>query len=96
MTASLVAALNDTITVEYSRIVLQDTNRMNSPLALMTTSEDWLVMGGPGGLLLHSAGSDHLPRFVLRSGAGNLRGPTNGTPLRLYSANCWQVCDLSR
>jgi len=58
---NLVAALEDTIMVEYGQFVVQEISMLRSPLALPDPAGDWVAVGGPGGLLLHSAATDHYP-----------------------------------
>jgi hypothetical protein len=57
----LLAAIDSTITVEYGQFVLQEVSMARNALTVGEPSGDWLVVGGAGGLLLHSAGNDHDP-----------------------------------
>jgi len=57
----LVTAIDDTVDVEYGQFVLQEVPMTRSPLALPVPTGPWLAAGGPGGLLLHSAATDHYP-----------------------------------
>lgn len=66
-----VTAFDDTVDVEYSQFCLQDMARMHTPLSLeVPDGDDWLIVGGPGGVLFHSAGSDHNPPIRLEFWAG--------------------------
>jgi hypothetical protein len=61
----LLHAIDDTVDVEYSRFVLQESTMTRHALALPTPSGEWIAVGGPGGLLLHSAATDHHPAVRL-------------------------------
>ncbi|WP_410585985.1 hypothetical protein [Amycolatopsis sp. lyj-23] len=63
--ANLLTAVEDTVDVEYGQFVLQEIPMTRSALALPVPGGDWLAAGGPGGLLLHSAGTDHHPSVRL-------------------------------
>lgn len=62
---NLVAALDDTVVVEYGQFIVQEVNMLRSPLALPDPIGEWVAVGGPGGLLLHSAATDHYPTVRL-------------------------------
>lgn len=57
----LLGAIDSGITVEYGQFVLQEISMNRSALSVGEPTGDWLVVGGAGGLLLHSAGNDHNP-----------------------------------
>lgn len=71
---NLLAALEDTIVVEYGQFVVQEVSMLRSPLVLPDATGDWIAVGGPGGLLLHSAATDHYP--VVRLELWDDRPPT--------------------
>ena len=54
---NLLTAIDDRIEVEYGQFLLQEDSMTRSPLELPVPGGDWLAAGGPGGLLLHSAGT---------------------------------------
>jgi hypothetical protein len=58
---NLVGALDDTVKVEYGQFVVQEVSMLRSPLVLPVPAGEWVAVGGPGGLLLHSAATDHYP-----------------------------------
>jgi hypothetical protein len=58
-------ALNDTIVVEYGQFVVQEVSMSRLALALPFPAGEWVAVGGPGGLLLHSAANDHYPAVRL-------------------------------
>ncbi|VVJ17212.1 Uncharacterised protein [Amycolatopsis camponoti] len=62
---TLVAAIDDRIEVEYGQFLLQEIPMTRTALNLPVPRGDWLAVGGPGGLLLHSAGTDHYPAVRL-------------------------------
>jgi hypothetical protein len=62
---SLLHSLDDTIGVEFGQFVVQEISMSRSPLSLPAPAGEWLAVGGPGGLLLHSAGNDHYPTVCL-------------------------------
>ena len=68
---SLLQALDDTVEVEYSQFVVQEVSMLRNPLTLTVPAGEWVVVGGDGGLLLHSAANDHYPtvRLELWDGA---------------------------
>lgn len=68
---NLLHALDDTIDVEYSQFLVQEVCMFRSPLALPGPTGEWVAIGKPGGLLLHSAANDHYPtvRLELWDGA---------------------------
>lgn len=70
----LVAALEDTVVVEYGQFIVQEVSMLRSPLELPDPVGDWVAVGGPGGLLLHSAATDHYP--VVRLELWNDAPPT--------------------
>ncbi|MEU4446796.1 hypothetical protein AB0K14_26115 [Actinosynnema sp. NPDC050801] len=94
-----VTAFDDTVDVEYSRFCLQDMVRMDGALSLRPPEDDdWLIVGGPGGVLFRSAGSDHNPPIRLELWAVRPEPPETrwresaeavftsaGTELRLWS-----------
>lgn len=57
----LITAVDDTVEVEYGQFVLQEVPMARSPLALPVPTGPWTAVGGPGGLLLQSAATDHYP-----------------------------------
>ena len=57
----LIAAVDDTVDVEYGQFVLQELSMTRSPLTLSVPTGSWTAVGGAGGLLLHSAATDHSP-----------------------------------
>ncbi|WP_447002385.1 hypothetical protein ACRAKI_21945 [Saccharothrix isguenensis] len=60
--ASRLTAIDDTIDVEYSQFLLQDMARLNSAATIQPpTAGEWLLAGGRGGVLFHSAENDHSP-----------------------------------
>ncbi|MEU4672615.1 hypothetical protein AB0F91_32720 [Amycolatopsis sp. NPDC023774] len=59
--SQLLAAIDSSITVEYGQFVLQEIPMSRTALTVGEPRGDWLVLGGAGGLLLHSAGNDHDP-----------------------------------
>jgi hypothetical protein len=61
MSAQLVGAIDDTITVEYGQFTVQEVDSTRIALELGIPTSDWFVIGGPGGLHLQSAGTDHYP-----------------------------------
>jgi hypothetical protein len=61
---NLLGALDDTVVVEYGQFVVQEISMLRSPLTLFPEGE-WVAVGGPGGLLLHSAATDHYPAVRL-------------------------------
>ncbi|MET9002285.1 hypothetical protein [Amycolatopsis sp. Hca4] len=67
----LIAAVDDTVDVEYGQFVLQELAMTRSPLTLPVPAGAWTAVGGAGGLLLHSAATDHAPavRIELWDGA---------------------------
>ena len=67
----LLHALDDTVDVEYGQFVVQEVSMLRNPLALPVPAGEWHAAGGPGGLLLHSAATDHYPtvRLELWDGA---------------------------
>jgi hypothetical protein len=68
---SVLHTLDDTVEVEYGQFVVQEVSMLRNPLTLPVPSGEWLAAGGPGGLLLHSAATDHYPtvRLELWDGA---------------------------
>jgi hypothetical protein len=62
---NLLGALEDTVVVEYGQFVVQEVSMARSPLALPDPVGGWVAVGGPGGLLLHSAATDHYPAVRL-------------------------------
>ena len=62
---TLVTAIDDSIEVEYGQFLVQEIPMTRSVLNLPEPTGDWLAVGGPGGLLLHSAGTDHYPAVRL-------------------------------
>jgi hypothetical protein len=57
-------AAEGTVTVEFGQFVLQAKGGGSRYSALRLeppAGRSWLVVGGPGGALFHSAGTDHLP-----------------------------------
>lgn len=58
---SLLHALDDTIVVEYGQFIVQEVSMARTPLTLPATTGQWVAVGKPGGLLLHSAATDHHP-----------------------------------
>jgi hypothetical protein len=68
---SLLHALDDTIEVEYGQFLVQEVCMHRSPLVLPAPTGEWVAIGNPGGLVLHSAASDHYPavRLELWDGA---------------------------
>ncbi|MEU0790686.1 hypothetical protein ABZ342_11510 [Amycolatopsis sp. NPDC005961] len=62
---TLAAAIDDRIEVEYGQFLLQEIPMTRTALTLPVPRGDWLAVGGPGGLLLHSAGTDHYPAVRL-------------------------------
>lgn len=69
--SNLVKAVEDTIVVEYSRFLVQEISMGRSPMAPSAPRGEWIAVGAPGGLLLHSAATDHYPvvRLELWDGA---------------------------
>lgn len=61
----LLQAIDDTVDVEYGRFVLQESTMTRHALALPVPAGEWVAIGGPGGLLLHSAATDHYPAVRL-------------------------------
>ncbi|WIV52928.1 hypothetical protein [Amycolatopsis nalaikhensis] len=57
----LIAAIDDTVEVEYGQFVLQEVSMNRNSLALPVPTGSWTAVGGAGGLLLHSAATDHYP-----------------------------------
>lgn len=62
---TLVTAIDDSVDVEYGQFLVQEIPMGRSPLSLDVPTGDWLAVGGPGGLLLHSAATDHHPAVRL-------------------------------
>jgi len=62
---NLLGDLDDTVEVEYGQFVVQEISMLRSPLALPVPTGEWVAVGGPGGLLLHSAATDHYPAVRL-------------------------------
>lgn len=93
------AAIDDTVVVEYGQFCLQDMARLHPAAeAPVPASDDWLLVGGRGGLLFHSAESDHYPAVRLElwstqppthdepfDATGDATFSTDGTELRLWS-----------
>ncbi|MFD1147393.1 hypothetical protein [Saccharothrix hoggarensis] len=70
-------AFDDTVDVEYSQFCLQDMARNNSPLALeVPDGDDWLMVGGLGGVLFHSTDTDHNPPIRLELWSTRPTAPT--------------------
>ncbi|MEV4599856.1 hypothetical protein AB0K15_20960 [Amycolatopsis sp. NPDC049253] len=57
----LLGAIDSSITVEYGQFVLQEIPMSRNALGVGEPRGDWLVLGGAGGLMLHSAGNAHDP-----------------------------------
>lgn len=56
------SAIDDTVIVEYGQFCLQDLARLHGATeAPIPADNDWLLAGGHGGVLFHSAESDHYP-----------------------------------
>ncbi|WP_447009114.1 hypothetical protein [Saccharothrix hoggarensis] len=52
--------MDDMVEVEYHRFTLQVFDSPHTAAAIQPPGpQDWLVAGGPGGVLFHSAGNDH-------------------------------------
>jgi hypothetical protein len=62
---ALLTAIDDSIDVEYGQFVVQEIPMTRNALNVPVPGGDWLAVGGPGGLLLHSAGTDHYPAVRL-------------------------------
>ncbi|WP_103352193.1 hypothetical protein [Amycolatopsis sp. CA-128772] len=62
---TLVTAIDDTVEVEYGQFLVQEIPMTRNVLTLPVPRGDWFAVGGPGGLLLHSAGTDHHPAVRL-------------------------------
>ncbi|MEV8442159.1 hypothetical protein AB0425_32690 [Actinosynnema sp. NPDC051121] len=62
---NLMTALDDTVVVEYGQFVVQEAGMLRSPLTLLVPPGEWVAVGGAGGLLLHSAATDHCPAVRL-------------------------------
>ncbi|MEU0534938.1 hypothetical protein [Amycolatopsis tolypomycina] len=58
---NLLTAIVDRVDVEYGQFVLQEIPMTRNALEVPVPAGDWLAAGGDGGLLLHSAGTDHRP-----------------------------------
>ena len=62
MPPQLLAAVDDTVVVEFSQFVLQETPMSRLALELWPESGDFgIAVGGPGGLLCKSSATDHYP-----------------------------------
>jgi hypothetical protein len=61
----LLEAIDDSIVVEYGQFVVQESSMMRQAGALPVPGAPWVAVGGPGGLLLHSAATDHHPAVRL-------------------------------
>ncbi|WIV61372.1 hypothetical protein [Amycolatopsis nalaikhensis] len=57
----LIAAIDDTVEVEYGQFVLQEVSMSRNALGLPVPTGSWTAVGGAGGLLLHSSATDHYP-----------------------------------
>lgn len=90
---------DDTVVVEYGQFCLQDMARMHGATGVpVPAGGDWLLAGGRGGVLFHSAESDHYPAVRVELWAsqpalrdepfdatGDATFSTDGTELRLWS-----------
>ncbi|GLY34184.1 hypothetical protein Amsp01_002080 [Amycolatopsis sp. NBRC 101858] len=63
----LITAVEDTVDVEYGQFVLQELPLVRNALSLSPPAGPWIGVGGPGGLLLHSAATDHAPAVRLET-----------------------------
>jgi hypothetical protein len=63
----LIAAVDDTVEVEYGQFVLQEIPMTRNALMLPVPAGPWIAIGGDGGLLLHSAATDHYPTIRLEA-----------------------------
>lgn len=93
------STIDDTVDVEYGQFCLQDMAGVHMAVEVsVPPGDDWLLAGGRGGVLFHSAESDHSPaiRVELWATQPPVRtGPfdatddatfsTDGTELRLWS-----------
>ncbi|WP_372672691.1 hypothetical protein [Amycolatopsis kentuckyensis] len=57
----LITAIDDTVDVEFGQFALQELPMTRNALTLAVPAGPWTAVGGPGGLLLHSAATDHSP-----------------------------------
>lgn len=93
------SAIDDTVIVEYGQFCLQDMARLYPAAgAPVPANDDWLLAGGRGGVLFHSAESDHYPAVRVELWAtrppardepfdavGDATFSTDGTELQLWS-----------
>ncbi|GLW90363.1 hypothetical protein [Actinokineospora globicatena] len=63
--SNLLGELDDTVDVEYGQFTVQEVSTMRHALAVGIPVGPWTAVGGPGGLLLHSAANDHYPTVRL-------------------------------
>lgn len=84
----LITAIDDTVDVEYGQFVLQEVPMTRNALTLAAPAGRWTAVGGPGGLLLHSAATDHSPAIRLEL--------WDNTPPSDEGSTAWdQVLDLA-
>lgn len=84
----LITAIDDTVDVEYGQFVLQELPMTRNALTLSVPTGSWTAVGGPGGLLLHSAATDHSPAIRVELWDGT---PTSEPG----SANWAQILELT-
>ncbi|MFI5589092.1 hypothetical protein ACIA5G_28825 [Amycolatopsis sp. NPDC051758] len=61
----LLEAIDDSIVVEYGQFLVQESGMLRPAGVLPVPRGPWVAVGGPGGLLLHSAATDHHPAVRL-------------------------------